>query len=123
MSLGYARVDKAPTFKTDPYPFVENLGQLADPEGRPLREAYFTFEAPGMRGYVTRWGLTLFFYRAEGGGEEEEEGGTLVPWLEESKPDGWKVAFVIRGWRWYPPEREARYLLRLTAFCIEPASL
>jgi len=34
-----------------------------------------------------------------------------------------KVAFVIRGWRWYPPEREARYLLRLTAFCIEPASL
>jgi len=34
-----------------------------------------------------------------------------------------KVAFVIRGWRWYPPEREARYLLRLTAFCTEPASL
>jgi hypothetical protein len=65
MSLGYARVDKAPTFKTDPYPFVENLGQLADPEGRPLTEAYFTFEAPGMRGYVTRWGLTLFFYQAE----------------------------------------------------------
>jgi hypothetical protein len=71
MSLGYARVDKAPTFRTDPYPFVENLGQLADPEGRPLREAYFTFEAPGMRGYVTRWGLTLYFYRAEGEGEEE----------------------------------------------------
>jgi len=65
MSLGYARVDKAPTFKTDPYPFVENLGQLADPEGRPLTEAYFTFEAPGMRGYVTRWGLTLYFYRLE----------------------------------------------------------
>jgi hypothetical protein len=65
MSLGYARVDKAPTFKTDPYPFVENLGQLADPEGRPLTEAYFSFEAPGMRGYVTRWGLTLFFYRLE----------------------------------------------------------
>ena len=34
-----------------------------------------------------------------------------------------RVAFVIRGWRWYPPEREARYLLRLTAFCIETASL
>jgi len=34
-----------------------------------------------------------------------------------------KVAFVIWGRRWYPPEREARYLLRLTAFCIEPASL
>jgi hypothetical protein len=34
-----------------------------------------------------------------------------------------KVAFVIRGWRWYPPEREARYLLRLRAFSIEPASL
>jgi hypothetical protein len=65
MSLGYARVDKAPTFQTDPYPFVENLGQLADPEGRPLTEAYFTFEAPGMRGYVTKWGLTLFFYRLE----------------------------------------------------------
>jgi hypothetical protein len=41
MSTGYARVDKAPTFQTDPYPFVENLGQLADPEGRPLTEAYF----------------------------------------------------------------------------------
>ena len=65
MSTGYARVDKAPTFQTDPYPFVENLGQLADPEGRPLTEAYFTFEAPGMRGYMTRWGLTLFFYRLE----------------------------------------------------------
>jgi hypothetical protein len=93
MSTGYARVDKAPTFKTDPYPFVENLGQLADPEGRPLTEAYFTFEAPGMRGYVTRWGLTLFFYRAEGGGEEEEGGDTLAPWLEERKPDAWKVAW------------------------------
>jgi hypothetical protein len=93
MSTGYARVDKAPTFKTDPYPFVENLGQLADPEGRPLTEAYFTFEAPGMRGYVTRWGLTLFFYRAEGEGEEEEEEDTLAPWLEERKPDGWKMAW------------------------------
>jgi len=93
MSTGYARVDKTPTFQTDPYPFVENLGQLADPEGRPLTEAYFTFEAPGMRGYVTRWGLTLFFYRAEGEGEEEEEGDTLAPWLEESKPDAWKMAW------------------------------
>jgi len=93
MSTGYARVDKAPTFQTDPYPFVENLGQLADPEGRPLRDAYFTFEAPGMRGYVTRWGLTLYFYRAEGEGEEEEEEDTLTPWLEESKPDAWKVAW------------------------------
>jgi hypothetical protein len=93
MSLGYARVDKAPTFKTDPYPFVENLGQLADPEGRPLTEAYFTFEAPGMRGYVTRWGLTLFFYQAEGEGEEEEEGDTLAPWLEERKPDALKIAW------------------------------
>jgi hypothetical protein len=65
MSTGYARVDKAPTFQTDPYPFVENLGQLADPEGRLLTEAYFSFEAPGMRGYVTRWGLTLYFYRLE----------------------------------------------------------
>jgi hypothetical protein len=65
ISTGYARVDKAPTFKTDPYPFVENRGQLADPEGRPLREAYFSFEAPGMRGYVTKWGLTLYFYRLE----------------------------------------------------------
>jgi hypothetical protein len=34
-----------------------------------------------------------------------------------------RVVFVIRGWRWYPPEREARYLLRLTAISIEPASL
>jgi hypothetical protein len=95
MSTGYARVDKAPTFKTDPYPFVENLGQLADPEGRPLTEAYFTFEAPGMRGYVTRWGLTLFFYQAEGEGEEEEEEerDTLALWLEESKPDAWKMAW------------------------------
>jgi hypothetical protein len=74
MSTGYARVDKAPTFQTDPYPFVENLGQLADPEGRPLREAYFTFEAPGMRGYVTRWGLTLFFYRLERDKERERIG-------------------------------------------------
>jgi hypothetical protein len=73
MSLGYARVDKAPTFQTDPYPFVENLGQLADPEGWPLREAYFTFEAPGMRGYVTRWGLTLFFYRLERDKVERED--------------------------------------------------
>ena len=95
MSPGYARVDKAPTFKTDPYPFVENLGQLADPEGRPLTEAYFTFEAPGMRGYVTRWGLTLFFYQAEGeeDEEEEEEGDTLAPWLEERRPDAWKMAW------------------------------
>jgi hypothetical protein len=93
MSLGYARVDKAPTFKTDPYPFVENLGQLADPEGRPLTDAYFSFEAPGMRGYVTKWGLTLYFYRAEGEGEEEEGGDTLALWLEERKPDAWKVAW------------------------------
>jgi hypothetical protein len=93
MSLGYARVDKAPTFKTDPYPFVESLGQLADPEGQPLTEAYFTFEAPGMRGYVTRWGLTLFFYQAEGEGEEEEEGDTLAPWLEERKADALKIAW------------------------------
>ena len=93
MSLGYARVDKGPTFQTDPYPFVENLGQLADPEGRPLRDAYFSFEAPGMRGYVTRWGLTLYFYRVEGEGEEEEGRDTLAPWLEERKPDGWKVAW------------------------------
>jgi hypothetical protein len=93
MSLGYARVDKAPTFKTDPYPFVENLGQLADPEGRPLTEAYFSFEAPGMRGYVTRWGLTLFFYQAEGEEDEEEEGDTLALRLEERKPDAWKMAW------------------------------
>jgi hypothetical protein len=93
MSTGYARVDKAPTFRTDPYPFVENLGQLADPEGRPLREAYFTFEAPGMRGYVTSWGLTLYFYQAEGEEDEEEEGDTLAPWLEERKPDAWKVVW------------------------------
>ncbi len=34
-----------------------------------------------------------------------------------------QVEFVVRGWRWYPPEREAKYLLRLTALSIEPASL
>jgi len=33
-----------------------------------------------------------------------------------------KVRFVIRGWRWYPPEREARYLLRLVALSVELAS-
>jgi hypothetical protein len=91
MSLGYARVDKAPTFKTDPYPFVENLGQLADPEGRPLRDAYFSFEAPGMRGYVTRWGLTLYFYRAEGEGEERKEG---ILWRR-----GWRRGSLMVG-RW-----------------------
>ncbi len=34
-----------------------------------------------------------------------------------------QVEFVIRGWRWYPPEREAKYLLRLTALSIQAASL
>ena len=33
-----------------------------------------------------------------------------------------QVEFVIRGWRWYPPEREAKYLLRLTALSIQSAS-
>jgi hypothetical protein len=90
MSTGYARVDKAPTFKTDPYPFVENLGQLADPEGRPLTEAYFTFEAPGMRGYVTRWGLTLFFYRLERDKVERAGDRHL---REVREPDSVKVAW------------------------------
>ena len=72
-SYGYGRVEKVPSFKTDPYLFTENLGQLADAEGRPLQEAYFSFEAPGVRGYVTRWGLTLFFYRIEQHTLEEEE--------------------------------------------------
>jgi hypothetical protein len=49
-----------------------------------------------------------------------DEVGEAVRKVEAGTPP--KVAFVIRGWRWYPPEREARYLLRLTAFCIEPAS-
>jgi len=85
MSLGYARVDKAPTFKTDPYPFVENLGQLADPEGRPLRDAYFTFEAPGMRGYVTKWGLTLFFYRLERDKVERDGDGHGIGRMREGR--------------------------------------
>jgi hypothetical protein len=94
MSIGYARVDKAPTFKTDPYPFVENLGQLADPEGRPLTEAYFTFEAPGMRGYVTRWGLTLFFYRLERDKVERVGDEHLVGRMREGRvPDSEKVAW------------------------------
>jgi hypothetical protein len=94
MSLGYARVDKAPTFKTDPYPFVENLGQLADPEGRPLRDAYFTFEAPGMRGYVTRWGLTLFFYRLERDKVERDgDGHGIGRMREERERESGKVAW------------------------------
>ena len=95
MSTGYARVDKAPTFQTDPYPFVENLGQLADPEGRPLREAYFTFEAPGMRGYVTRWGLTLFFYRLERDKVERDGDEHGIGRMREVRePDSVKVAWV-----------------------------
>jgi hypothetical protein len=93
MSIGYARVDKAPTFQTDPYPFVENLGQLADPEGRPLTEAYFTFEAPGMRGYVTRWGLTLFFYRLERDKVEREDRRWVEVMREGRVPDSEKVAW------------------------------
>ena len=50
-----------------------------------------------------------------------DEVGEAVRKVEAGMPP--KVAFVVRGWRWYPPEREARYLLRLTDFCIEPASL
>ena len=90
MSTGYARVDKAPTFQTDPYPFVENLGQLADPEGRPLTEAYFSFEAPGMRGYVTRWGLTLFFHRLE---RDKVERAGYRHLREVREPDSVKVAW------------------------------
>jgi hypothetical protein len=93
MSTGYARVDKAPTFQTDPYPFVENLGQLADPEGRPLTEAYFSFEAPGMRGYVTRWGLTLFFYRLERDKVEREDRRWVEVMREGRVPDSEKVAW------------------------------
>jgi hypothetical protein len=94
MSLGYARVDKAPTFQTDPYPFVENLGQLADPEGRPLREAYFTFEAPGMRGYVTRWGLTLFFHRLERDKVERDGDGHGIGRMREGRgSDSVKMAW------------------------------
>jgi hypothetical protein len=85
MSTGYARVDKAPTFQTDPYPFVENLGQLADLEGRPLTEAYFSFEAPGMRGYVTRWGLTLFFYRLERDKVERDGDGHGIGRMREGR--------------------------------------
>jgi hypothetical protein len=33
-----------------------------------------------------------------------------------------RVRFVVRGWRWYPPQGESRYILRLTALQIEPAS-
>jgi hypothetical protein len=94
MSLGYARVDKAPTFQTDPYPFVENLGQLADPEGRPLTEAYFTFEAPGMRGYVTKWGLTLFFHRLERDKVERDGDEHGIGRMREGRvPDSEKVAW------------------------------
>jgi hypothetical protein len=93
MSTGYARVDKAPTFQTDPYPFVENLGQLADPEGRPLRDAYFTFEAPGMRGYVTRWGLTLFFHRLERDKVEREDRRWVEVMRAGREPDSVKVAW------------------------------
>jgi hypothetical protein len=94
MSTGYARVDKAPTFKTDPYPFVENLGQLADPEGRPLTEAYFSFEAPGMRGYVTRWGLTLFFYRLERDKVERDGDGHGIGLMREgTERESEKVAW------------------------------
>jgi hypothetical protein len=93
MSTGYARVDKTPTFQTDPYPFVENLGQLADPEGRPLTEAYFTFEAPGMRGYVTRWGLTLFFHRLERDKVEREDRRWVEVMSEGREPDSVKVAW------------------------------
>ena len=90
MSLGYARVDKAPTFRTDPYPFVENRGQLADPGGRPLRDAYFSFEAPGMRGYMTKWGLTLFFYRLERDKVERAGDGHL---RKERERESEKVAW------------------------------
>jgi len=44
---------KKPTMGTDPYPFIENRGQVTDPTGRPLREVLFTFSGPNVRGYVT----------------------------------------------------------------------
>jgi hypothetical protein len=93
MSKVYARVDKAPTFRTDSYPFVENRGQLADPEGRPLTEAYFTFEAPGMRGYVTRWGLTLYFYRLERDKVEREDRHWVGRMREGRERESEKVAW------------------------------
>ncbi len=39
--------------QADGYPFIENRGQLAGPDGRPLRDVYFSFFLPNMKGYVT----------------------------------------------------------------------
>lgn len=33
-----------------------------------------------------------------------------------------EVSFVIRGWQWYPPQGEPRYVLRLVAQRITPIS-
>ncbi len=75
----YARRD--PIFLSpDPYPFEENRGQLADPTGRPLNEVYFTFSGPGVRGYITRWGLTLYFFRTQ---EEKQKESPRHPLRDE----------------------------------------
>ena len=66
MSLGglvWAYLIPQPLSLTDPYPFIENKGQLSGSDGRLLTDALYTFSTPGMKGYITRWGLSFYFYR------------------------------------------------------------
>jgi hypothetical protein len=99
----------------EPRPVCGTSGRYhAEPTG--VRRAVREEPAGGRLGRLPppqkRHAPSLAFTNEVGGAVRKVEAGTLP-----------KVAFVIWGWRWYPPEWEARYLLRLRVFCIEPASL
>ncbi|MBI2270490.1 MAG: SBBP repeat-containing protein [Bacteroidetes bacterium] len=57
-----------------PVRFIENKGQLADMNGKPVPFVLFKTHAPGMDMYITEQGLTYVFLKAE-----EKEHDTLVP--------------------------------------------
>jgi hypothetical protein len=73
-----------------PVQFLENKGQMADMNGKPVPFVLFKAEAPGMNMYVTEKGLTYVFLKAVE--EEKEQEG------ENHKPGGRENENIKMEW-------------------------
>lgn len=52
--------------------FEENKGQLRDDQGQSLDKALYSMEMPGLRVYITDWGLSYVFYKKTSSQVEDE---------------------------------------------------
>jgi hypothetical protein len=70
------------SMKNQPIGFIENKGQMAGVDGKPVPSVLFRTSAPGTEMYVTQAGLTYVFLKFE----EEEHEGKVAEKEERNEP-------------------------------------